>query len=119
MSTERHRKRSGRLRALAALLALYGLVLQAFLTGLSPVPAAAAAGLICATHRPGEEAPAPHAAHPCCTVCCPALPLLPAPAAEAAWPARPVLRVLWQRHPALSARGPPQRAATARGPPFA
>ncbi|GJD47393.1 hypothetical protein OPKNFCMD_0099 [Methylobacterium crusticola] len=123
MSGGRHGWGEGaaRWRALAAILSLYGLVLHAFLTGLSPVPAAGAPGILCAAHAPGDEAPGPaHEAHPCCTVTCLGLLAPPVPAAvSVAWPRRVATDLAWRAEAPPPARGPPVPSAFARGPPTA
>ncbi|WP_245442914.1 hypothetical protein [Methylobacterium terrae] len=115
---------TARWRALAAVLSLYGLVLQAFLAGLDPVPVAAGAGLVCQAHRAivaGEQAPAGHGAYPhaCCTLACPAPLAPPASAAAAAWPPRAAVVLSWRVVDAVPARPSPERPASARGPPVA
>ncbi|WP_053080620.1 hypothetical protein [Methylobacterium variabile] len=108
-----------RWRAVVAVLSLYGLVLQAFLAGLNPLPVAAGAGILCQTH---QEAPAGSGAahvHACCTVACPGLLAPPAPAAAQAWPPRIVTGLSWRRDAAAPPRGPPTRSFSARGPPAA
>jgi hypothetical protein len=119
MSIEPTRHRIGRLRALAGVLALYGVLLQAFLTGLSPVPAIAAGPVLCAAQGPGPGAPVAHNCHACCAVACSGLSTPPVPAAAPAWPLRPTQAVVWRAGFAPLSRGPPARAATARGPPAA
>ncbi|ACL60145.1 hypothetical protein [Methylobacterium nodulans] len=120
MTDERQHQRRSRLRAAVAMLALYGLVLQAFLTGLNSVPAASAAGVICAAHESGRESPGPHPGHVCCIAAClgPIAPCLP-PGGQAAWPSRRVIAVAWQPASEAPARGPPPRPSSARGPPLA
>lgn len=126
MSGARHGRGgvAARWRALAAVLSLYGLVLQAFLAGLNPVPVAAGAGLICQAHRTteaGEPAPAGHGAyaHACCTLACPAPLAPPASAAAAAWPPRAAIVLSWRVEGSSPARPSPERPASARGPPVA
>ncbi|MEE8627271.1 MULTISPECIES: hypothetical protein [Methylobacterium] len=111
--------RTARWRAVAAVLSLYGLVLQAFLTGLAPVPAAAGAGIICQSHQGAGGSEAVAHAHACCTVACPGLAAPPEPAAAEAWPARTATDLSWPGEAAAPIRGPPARPASARGPPAA
>ncbi|AWN53051.1 hypothetical protein DK412_16655 [Methylobacterium sp. 17Sr1-1] len=113
-----------RWRGVAAVLSLYGLVLQAFLAGLAPAPVTAGAGLLCQSHRapadqiPSGKAPLVHA-HACCTVACQAYPAPPAPAMAAAWPPRMAVVLFWSVAAADPARAAPARPASARGPPAA
>ncbi|UHC18257.1 hypothetical protein LRS73_10645 [Methylobacterium currus] len=109
--------RMARWRALAAVLSLYGLVLQAFLTGLNPVPVAAGAGLLCPSHdTPGGGGPPVHA-HACCTLACHAPLAPPGPATAHAWPPRAAVVLSWSLAAAAPARASPARPASARGPP--
>ena len=116
-----------RWRRVAAVLSLYGLVLQAFLAGLAPV--AAGAGLPCQSHQaaadqdpsgkaPSGKAPLVHA-HACCTVACQAYTAPPAPAMASAWPPRAAILLSWSVEAADPARAAPARPASARGPPAA
>ena len=108
-----------RWRALAAVLSLYGLVLQAFLTGLAPAPVAAGAGLLCPAHQaPGGGGPPVHA-HACCTVACQTPLAPPGPATAHAWPPRAAVVLSWSLAAAAPARAAPARPASARGPPAA
>jgi hypothetical protein len=120
------RPRDGRptppLRAVIAVLALYAFVLQAFLGGLMPIPAAADG--LCAQHTVTDAAPGkplPHHHGDCCTA---------AQAAGSALPARTVhTPVAWTTEqgdsPAYRSidrhcpRAPPDRSASPRGPPSA
>ncbi|MFE1600331.1 hypothetical protein [Methylobacterium sp. ID0610] len=126
MRNERQHRRGSRLRALGAVLALYGLVLQAFLMGLSPVPAASAAGVICTAHGPGHpsrggrDAPLPSTAHACCAAACQGLAPPPLPQAAAlARPLRVAVALTWRRGDAVPVRTPPPLSGSARGPPRA
>ncbi|KMO31799.1 hypothetical protein [Methylobacterium aquaticum] len=120
MSDLRHRRDgTARWRALAAVLSLYGLVFQVFLTGLDPVPAAAGAGILCPSHQgPAGSAPLGHA-HACCTVACHGPLAPPAPAAADAWPPRAAIVLSWSVEAAAPGRKPPAGPASARGPPIA
>ncbi|WP_133122968.1 hypothetical protein [Methylobacterium frigidaeris] len=112
-------RRMARWRAVAAVLSLYGLVLQAFLTGLGPVPVAAGPGLVCQSHQaPAGGEPLVHA-HACCTVACQAPLAPPAPATAEAWPPRAAVVLSWSIEAAAPARAAPARPASARGPPAA
>ncbi|KMO44348.1 hypothetical protein VQ03_03570 [Methylobacterium tarhaniae] len=112
-------RRVARWRAVAAVLSLYGLVLQAFLTGLNPVPVAAGAGILCPSHQaPAGSEPLAHA-HACCTLGCPAPLTPPRPATAQAWPPRAAIVLSWSFAVETLARGPSARSASARGPPAA
>lgn len=113
-----------RWRRVAAVLSLYGLVLQAFLAGLAPAPVAAGTGFLCQSHQaaadqtPSGKEPPVHV-HACCTVACQASPAPPAPAPAPAWPPRAVLVLSWSVESAEPGRAAPARPASARGPPAA
>ncbi|MDP4023039.1 hypothetical protein Q8W71_10420 [Methylobacterium sp. NEAU 140] len=116
---------SARGRALVGVLALYALLLQAFLGFATPVTGAAEAAL-CAAHAVdagAPDAPADGKAHLHCALCCTAVhvaKLAPPPAgAAAARPALGVARVAWRSERAFPPTGPPIHATSARGPPAA
>ncbi|SFU61265.1 hypothetical protein SAMN02799631_01466 [Methylobacterium sp. 174MFSha1.1] len=113
-----------RWRGIAAVLSLYGLLLQAFLAGLAPAPVAAGGGLLCQSHQvPADQAPSGKAplvhAHACCTVACQAYPAPPAPATATAWPPRAAVVLSWAVAAADAGCAAPARPASARGPPAA
>ncbi len=116
---------TARWRALVAVLSLYGLVLHAFLTGLGPLPAAAAGpgaaagGILCQTHKAPAGGDTLVHAHACCTPACPTPLAPPAPATAEAWPPRGVIALSWSFERTAPARGAPARPASARGPPVA
>jgi hypothetical protein len=125
-ASARPRRRDGDpvapLRAAIAVLALYAFVLQAFLGGLMPIPAAADG--LCAQHAASDSLPAKPLAHghgDCCAAAQATGAALPHRAAPAAlgWP--PEVR----EAPAdwivgrLGPRAPPDRSASPRGPPSA
>ncbi len=112
------------MRAAIAVVALYGLFLQTFLSGM--LPAAAAFGpdgvAICAPvdgARSGHPDSGKPRRHDCCIAAClgsAAVP--PGPdSTVAAWPPREVVRVGWTAADTILPTGPPVHAASARGPP--
>lgn len=110
------------LRAVIAVLALYALLLQAFLGGLMPWPATTDG--LCAQHSDPAaipEAPVPHRHGDCCTAAQatgPALP--PRPAVTALrWAAAADLHPAWPLTGSIGARAPPGTIASPRGPPTA
>jgi hypothetical protein len=112
-----------RSRAAIGLLALYALLLQAFLGYATPAEAILGTGaVICAEHpadASGGGTVNKHI-HPCCTVVQAGALALPSlePAASA-WPSAPMVRLAWRPEAELPKTGPPQRGGTARGPPEA
>ncbi|TGE02710.1 hypothetical protein EU555_00745 [Methylobacterium nonmethylotrophicum] len=122
MSDRRHEsgRRTARWRAAAAVLSLYGLLLQAFLVGLNPAPVMAGAGIICQSHQDaGTGSGAPAHGHACCTVACPGPLAPPEPVAGPGWPPRAAIGLSWRIDAAAPPRGPPSRPSSARGPPAA
>jgi hypothetical protein len=111
-------------RAAVAVVALYALVLQAFLTGLLPVGAAQAHGFaeLCAPAQDGSGQPARHDGKGCCTAACAPL-ALPVPdplaAAAVAWPPRAAIILAFSAAAPPPARGPPVESHSPRGPPRA
>jgi hypothetical protein len=103
--------------------ALYGLLLQAFLVSLQPLPAfAAGEGVICAAHdgAPAEDRTAcPQQL--CCLAAHLAQPLIAPVAAPfaLATPWRRTTAPAWRMADRPPVRGPPNRAASPRGPPAA
>lgn len=118
-----------RLRALTAVLALYALVMQAFLGGIVASAAAAPSALpfdvhcLDQTERADPSAPQAPAHHHtgCCTVAHPAAAMPPPlPAITAiVWPQPIVVHVIWRMQGIASARAPPFTLASARAPPAA
>ncbi|WP_457104783.1 hypothetical protein [Methylobacterium sp. P5_C11] len=110
------------LRAAIAVLALYAFVLQAFLGGLMPVPAAADG--LCAQHAASDAEPGktlPHGHGDCCTAAQAtgaALPARPAPAVLA-WDPEAAFQPNWTMPDRRRARAPPDGLAAPRGPPAA
>ena len=117
--------RTGGARAVIALVALYGLFLQAFLSGMLPAPGVHGPdGIsICAPADAAgpEERGGKPARHDCCIAACPG-PVAAPPdpgATAAAWPPRSAVRVSWTPADTILSTGPPVHAASARGPPSA
>ncbi|XYD07798.1 hypothetical protein R1A27_22350 [Methylobacterium sp. NMS12] len=101
------------------MIALYALLLQAFL-GLA-TPARAwndPAAMICAGHASGDPADPVIHVHPCCTVVQAGALALPTIDATA-WPAAPATRSAWRPESENPTTGPPATTGTARGPPKA
>lgn len=106
-------------RAIIGVIALYGLLLQAFLAAAHPV-AMPDAGILCAEHEPaspGSDRPLHHD-HQCCTAAQGAQ-LAPAPSSDlTAVPVPPApARVAWRPEASRPRTGPPTHAHSARGPP--
>ena len=118
---------SGMRRAIIGAVALYGLLLQAFLTGMAPQGAPALdAGIHAALCAPadgqgGGDQPARHAKHDCCLAASVAVAASSLDRAETAvaWPARRSTRVSWTAVDYQPTTGPPRSATSARGPPSA
>ncbi|MCJ2089911.1 hypothetical protein MKK88_28565 [Methylobacterium sp. E-005] len=108
-------------RAILGLVALYALLLQAFLGLAAPIPAPAAPGtVLCAEHPVdgSDHAPIRIHVHSCCTLAQAASVALPvAVSAAPALPLAPALHLSWRPEAELPRTGPPPRAGTARGPP--
>jgi len=110
------------LRAAIAVLALYAFVLQAFLGGLMPIPAAA--GGLCAQHAASDSTPNGLPAHghgDCCTVAQATGTALPARVAPAiiAWTAEDRGGPAYRDVDRTGTRAPPDRSVSPRGPPSA
>jgi hypothetical protein len=110
-------------RAIIGMVALYALLLQAFLGFATPAHAFGSPGVVlCAEHASGapEDGPAPLHAHPCCTLVQVTGMALPASEPVAvAWPFAPSRRLVWRAEAAHPKTGPPLTATSARGPPAA
>ncbi|MBB2964122.1 hypothetical protein [Methylobacterium sp. R2-1] len=116
-----HPHRSVHGRAIIGVIALYALVLQAFLTVLAPAVPRLDGGILCAEHATSEQ-PAEDGQtcghHACCTQV-QAVSLLPPPQAAsslAAWSPRAV-PLPWRAVAAIRARAPPDQGTGPRGPP--
>ena len=111
-------------RAIMGVIALYGLLLQAFLTAATPVVLPDLTGAICAVQDGAHSGPPdgpslPHD-HQCCTaVHAGGLPPPPAAGAAAIWRAPATTPVVWRSEAAVPKTGPPNHAHSARGPPSA
>lgn len=110
------------LRAAIAVLSLYAFLVQAFLGGLMPMPAAADG--LCAQHPGSDSAPGstlPQGHGDCCTAAQlggTALPPQPAYTAIA-WTFRVSDQSIYATVDGPRPRGPPDRSASPRGPPSA
>ena len=110
-------------RAIIGMVALYALLLQAFLGFATPVHAFGLPGeVLCAEHGSGPsdgDATQVHA-HPCCTVVQVGSVALPASEPVAvAWRIAPSARLDWRPEAAQPKTGPPRSSTSARGPPAA
>lgn len=109
-------------RAIIAVVALYALLLQAFLGGLAPVSPVSAGGVICAEHGdsavPGDHGPACHQ-HACCVAAQAAklLDQLTLAFATVDWVSVRVSSVPRREAGILQARAPPDQSVSPRGPP--
>ena len=108
-------------RAIIGVIALYALVLQAFLTAFVPAPPRVVGGVICAEHgvpdAPDEDGRA--CAHAACCTQVHALDhqaSVPAASTPAARPPR-ATRALWRAAETVQARAPPDQGFGPRGPP--
>lgn len=108
-------------RAIIGVIALYALLLQAFLAVAAPTGPSFGPGVLCTVdgeHAPGEE-PLRHD-HQCCTAQHVGN-LAPAPKTASAerltWPVS--IRIVWRPEAELPRTGPPTFAHSARGPPSA
>lgn len=114
------------LRAVTAVIALYALVLHAFVGGLmplpAPLPAPLHAGVLCLGQTGDGATPGTpgHVHHqPCCTaaglVTAARDPVLAT--ADIVWPRRSAARIAWHESATHAARAPPGSIAHPRGPP--
>lgn len=108
-------------RVAVATLALYGLLLQAFLAGLSPGAGPLASGICAASAPLGPGSPSPHGAKgdPCCLLSCGVGPA-PLPALSTGPRPGPAIStfVTWTPAPGLAVPSRLPGAAGARGPPL-
>ncbi|WP_238178599.1 hypothetical protein [Methylobacterium dankookense] len=110
-------------RAIIGVIALYALLLQAFLGGLSPSVSTPAGPEICARHD-AASVPVDHESacrqHVCCTAMQGAGWLLPLPTAFATvtWAPVQVASAAWREAGPVRARAPPDRSVGPRGPPI-
>lgn len=115
--------RTARSRAVLVVAALYGLLLQAFLVTLQPLPLTPSGdGIICAAHdgAPSDDG-TPCAQQLCCLAAHLAQPVIgPVPeAASVIVPWRRATAQVWRTADRPPVRGPPNRAVSPRGPPAA
>ena len=110
-----------RSRATIGLIALYALLLQAFLGLATPSRALDGPGeVLCAGHSSGEPASKSVHVHACCTVVqAGTLTLPPIDPEAAAWPSAPTSLCTWRPEAEIPTTGPPAYNGTARGPPAA
>ncbi|MCJ2057691.1 hypothetical protein MKL09_14130 [Methylobacterium sp. J-048] len=105
------------------MVALYALLLQAFLGFATPAHAFGSSGaVLCAEHESGtpDDGAAPLHAHPCCTlVQVVGAVLPPSEPVAVAWSFEPAVRLAWRPEAAHPKTGPPLSASSARGPPAA
>lgn len=110
-------------RAIIGMVALYALLLQAFLGFATPARAVGLPGaVLCAEHGSGapDNETVAHHAHPCCTLVQAGSVALPvSEPAVVAWPFAPASRLAWQPEAERPKTGPPRTATSARGPPAA
>lgn len=108
-------------RAILGVIALYALLLQAFVAAATPSGAADLAGFICGheSSAPSPDQPARHD-HQCCTaVHIGNIAPPPCPAVAVAWTAPRAVMAVWRPEAAIPKTGPPTRSHSARGPPSA
>ncbi|MCJ2135066.1 hypothetical protein MKK69_13515 [Methylobacterium sp. J-026] len=115
--------RTVRGRAIIGLVALYALLLQAFLGFAAPARAFAGPGAVLCTEHPTDgpdDRPVPIHVHACCTlVQAGALALPVSGSAMAVPPTMAAVPLAWRPEAELPRTGPPPRVGTARGPPAA
>ncbi|WP_341872680.1 hypothetical protein [Methylorubrum extorquens] len=104
------------------MIALYALVLQAFLGGLAPLPVVPLGGVICAEHERSTLTSDHGSAcqhHACCTAAQAAQLLQPLLLAFAtvAWAPSHLVSASWSDAGTVRARAPPDHSVSPRGPP--
>lgn len=111
-------------RAIIGVIALYALLLQAFLAFAAPTLSLDQNGeVLCTEH--GSGAPAHDQADAQCHSCCAVMhignlaPPPPSDAVALSWPFQQVARVAWRPEAEVFKTGPPTHAQSARGPPIA
>lgn len=110
-------------RAIIAVIALYALLLQAFLGFAAPARLLPGSdGVLCAEHAAGDpdtKAPPVHV-HACCTLVQAGTLALPeAASTSVSRPGLSTARLIWRPEAERLRTGPPPRPGTARGPPVA
>lgn len=110
-------------RAIIAVVALYALLLQAFMGFAAPAQTLASPGVVlCAEHPVDcpDHGPIQIHVHACCTLVQAAALALPvAESAVAVSGYAPAVRLSWRPEADLPRTGPPPRVGSARGPPAA
>lgn len=109
-------------RVIVGTIALYSLILQAFLASATPVSAFFPDHVICAAADPGgtagSEKPVKHD-HQCCTAVSPVAVVPPVQAMSLlAWPLTDAVEIVWRPEASLYKTGPPTGAHRPRGPPL-
>ncbi|WP_018043366.1 hypothetical protein [Methylobacterium sp. 88A] len=110
------------LRAIIAMIALYGLCLQAFLVTMTPPAQAGWESALCGHDAAGDPADAsPACAHACCTAAHagPQAPGQDTAFATVVWQARPAPLAPRPDVAVPAARAPPDQSIGSRGPPSA
>lgn len=110
-------------RALLGVIALYGMLLQAFLSGAAPLAPTRLVHELClavgGSSAPSPDLPVRHD-HACCLVGHVELAASPPqPAAMVRLAPAPPALVAWRPEAAIPKTGPPTHAQSARGPPLA
>ncbi len=111
-------------RAIIGVIALYGLLLQAFVAAATPPSLPDLLGAICVsqdgTHAGSPDGPSLPHDHPCCAaVHAGSLPPPPLAGTLIAWRAPAAALIVWRPEAAVPKTGPPTHAHSARGPPSA
>jgi len=110
-------------RAIMSVIALYALLIQAFLGFAAPARLLPGSGtVLCAEHAAGDPGvPAvPVHVHACCTlVQAGALTLPDTPSTGVSLPAPAATQLVWRPEAEILRTGPPPRPGSARGPPAA
>lgn len=111
-------------RAIMGVIALYGLLLQAFVAAATPMALPDLVGAICAVqdgaHSGSPDGPSLPHDHQCCTaVHAGSLPPPPGAGLAASWPAPATTAIVWRPEAAVPKTGPPTHSHSARGPPSA
>ncbi|GEP03280.1 hypothetical protein [Methylobacterium oxalidis] len=106
-------------RAVIAVIALYALLIQAFLGGLAPIALGPSGGEICAHDgTPGDDGAACHQ-HACCTLAQAVQLLAPhlSVFAVVLWEQGAAAPAPWRAAETVRARAPPDQSVSPRGPP--
>ncbi|NNM72684.1 hypothetical protein [Enterovirga aerilata] len=112
-----------RWRAIVGAIALYAVLLQAFVAAATPTLSLDGRGILCTEHGPGQPegggAPARHDHHCCLPGHGPALAPPPGGYDPVSWRTAEAIRIAWRPEADLPRTGPPEGSHTARGPPLA